>query len=165
MNKNPYLIGGLVVMGVVVIASVGYSWSRSGDDSAQEEKIEEDTELVATITEETLLVPKQRANVPTRKTAPTVTDDEKYQQAFNTYKNAGAYFQFKNCKGNPGSIVLKQNLYFMLDNRDKVARTIGVGDTSYIVPAEGYRVVQAKTIGLNYITCNGGGAARITIQE
>lgn len=89
-----------------------------------------------------------------------------YNDALNIYRNHGAYMQFASCRGNPGSISLKKNTKFMIDNRDNVPREYIVGNTEYVVAKYGFVIVTAPLYpGTYYITCNGGGAAAIQVQN
>lgn len=88
-----------------------------------------------------------------------------YEKALNEYRAKGAYFQFVNCAGNPGSLTLKRGTVFMLDNRDNKAHTIKVGKVAYSVAAYGYKLVNPQTLGVNQITCDGGGAATVNVQR
>lgn len=101
-----------------------------------------------------------------KKTTKTNTTVLTYAEALNIYKGSGYFFQFVNCHGSPGSLTMKVGTKFMIDNRDSVARTIVIqGATSYKVPAYNFTIAIApQNPGLYYITCNGGGAARITVQ-
>lgn len=87
---------------------------------------------------------------------------DKYIAATKAYTNLR--FQFVNCKATPGSFTVKKGTKFMLDNRDNAAHKIAVGKTVYSLGAYGWTVATANVVGLTYITCDGGGSARITVQ-
>ncbi|MDO8557854.1 MAG: hypothetical protein Q7S09_01525 [bacterium] len=90
---------------------------------------------------------------------------ETYQDALGVYSASGFRFQFSNCQASPGSLVMKVGAKFMLDNRDVVARTIGVSSKIYNIGAYGFAIATAPVqTGTHYITCNGGGTATISVQ-
>ncbi len=96
---------------------------------------------------------------------PAASASSDYEKALNDYRSRGAYFQFVNCAGNPGSLTLKRGTVFMLDNRDSKAHKIKVGSVTYNVAGYGYKLVNPQTLGLNHITCDGGGAAAVNVQR
>lgn len=100
------------------------------------------------------------------KTAVPVVATQKYLDALKIYKTSGYYFQFLDCHGAPGSLVLKKGKKFMLDNRDNQTRKIAiVGGQSFTISAYNFAIATAPaTLGLHYITCGGGGAATISVQ-
>jgi hypothetical protein len=90
-----------------------------------------------------------------------------YLDALKIYKTSGYYFQFVDCHGSPGSFTLKAGKKFMLDNRDPVARKIAItGVQTFNIRAYNFAIATAPSIpGDYYITCNGGGAAKIIVQK
>lgn len=80
------------------------------------------------------------------------------------YIESGFRFQFSDCHGLPGSLTVKRGKYFLLDNRDSKAITIAVAGQSYKIAAYGAAVAAVSKVGTHQITCNGGGAASITVQ-
>lgn len=95
----------------------------------------------------------------------TLSATEKYQQALNTYRSAGAYFQFVGCHANPGTLSIKRGVSYMIDNRDKAAHTIKVGNvSSYRVGGYGYAIVKAPAPGRYYITCDDGGSGLLNVE-
>lgn len=89
-----------------------------------------------------------------------------YNDALNIYRNHGAYIQFASCSGNPGSISIKRGTKFMIDNRDSVARIYVIGTMQYNVAQYGFAIVTTPLYaGTYYITCNGGGAAALQVQN
>lgn len=89
---------------------------------------------------------------------------ERYSQALNLYRGKGLYFQFLKCRGAPGSLTVKKGAQFMFDNRDEKEHVFKVGIVSYKIAPYWYAVVTARTLGTNYITCDGGGAAVVAVQ-
>jgi hypothetical protein len=102
---------------------------------------------------------------PSTPAAKPTSGSTSYEKALNEYRSKGAYFQFVNCAGNPGTLTLKRGTVFMLDNRDNKAHTIKVGKTAYYITAYGYKLANPQTLGVNQITCDGGGAASVNVQR
>lgn len=102
------------------------------------------------------------------KTSPTpLSATQKYLDAIRIYKNPGYYFQFVDCHGLPGTLTMKKGKKFMLDNRDAKTRRIAIsGGQSFKIGAYGFAIATAPTkAGTHYITCDGGGAATILVQQ
>ena len=100
-------------------------------------------------------------------TNPPLSATQRYLDAIRVYKNVGYYFQFVDCHGSPGTLTLKKGKKFMLDNRDGEAHKIAVqGGQTFQVKAYDFAIATApSTVGIHYITCDGGGAASITVQN
>lgn len=88
-----------------------------------------------------------------------------YPKAALPYIENGYRFQFSNCRGTPGSLVVKAGKYFLFDNRDAKSHTIAVAGQSYSVGAYGAAVAAVWKPGTYNITCDGGGAASLTVQK
>ena len=90
-----------------------------------------------------------------------------YLDAIKIYKTSGYYFQFVDCHAFRGSITLKAGKKFMLDNRDAKAHKLAIqGGQSFNIGSYGFAVATAPSaVGTHYITCDGGGAASITVQK
>ncbi len=104
----------------------------------------------------------------TVKTTPTpLSATQKYLDAIRIYKNPGYYFQFVDCHGSPGTLTMKKGKKFMLDNRDAKSRKIAIsGGQSFKISAYNFAIATAPTkAGTHYITCDGGGAATILVQQ
>ncbi|MBI2444473.1 MAG: hypothetical protein HYV42_04515 [Candidatus Magasanikbacteria bacterium] len=104
------------------------------------------------------------AAAPAAKPATAPTRNLSYTDAVKTYRTSGAYFQLVNCRGTPGTINLKKGVPFMIDNRDAKAHRVEVGGQAYQLKAYGFAIVTSQTIGINYITCDGSGAAGVNVQ-
>jgi hypothetical protein len=101
------------------------------------------------------------APAPTTTTAPKALT---YQQALTAY--AGYRIQFVSCHGSPGTLNLTVGKKFMLDNRDAKSHLIDVGKVGYRLGADGFAIATAPwTAGTYGITCDGGGAAQLTVQK
>lgn len=99
--------------------------------------------------------------VPKQPTAPAPTS---YSEALSLYGLTGYRIQFVNCSASPGSLVVKRGQKFMIDNRDAKAHVIAVGSAKYSLSAYGYRIVSTAQTGTLNITCDGGGAGRLTVN-
>ena len=89
----------------------------------------------------------------------------KYQQALTVYGSSGYRFQFSDCHGYPGKLVIKQNQKLMLDNRDPGKHTIVVKSQTFKVAGYDFAIATAKDLGTYNITCDGGGAAELTVER
>lgn len=87
-----------------------------------------------------------------------------YAQALKIYRTSGYYLQIDSCRGRPGIMTIKKGSKFMIDNRDPLAVKIGLGGKNYLIPKYGFTIISADRVGINYLTCNGGGAAQINVQ-
>jgi hypothetical protein len=96
---------------------------------------------------------------------PSKTQDQLYTAALKTYQNR---IQFAQChglvSGGIGTLVIKEGVKFMLDNRDPKAHTIAFGGQSYRIGAYNFSIVSATKIGIYPVTCDGGGAATLNVQ-
>ena len=81
------------------------------------------------------------------------------------YIESGYRIQFADCHGSPGSLTVKRGKYFLLDNRDETAATIGVAGQSYKIGPYGVAVAAVWKVGEHNITCNGGGAAKLIVEN
>ena len=81
------------------------------------------------------------------------------------YVESGYRFQFTDCHGSPGSLTVKSGKYFLLDNRDEKAITIGVAGQSYKIGPYGAAIAAVWKVGDHNITCNGGGAATLHVEK
>ncbi len=88
-----------------------------------------------------------------------------YPKTALPYIENGYRFQFSGCHGTPGSLVVKAGKYFLFDNRDAKSHTIAVAGQSYSVGAYGAAVAAVWKAGTYNITCDGGGAASLTVQK
>lgn len=93
------------------------------------------------------------------------TNNKAYNDALAIYGKNGYRIQFSQCHGIPGKLVVPQGNKYMLDNRDNAAHTIKVGPNSYRLGAYGFTIVTALNLGINNVTCDGGGAAQVTIEK
>ena len=81
------------------------------------------------------------------------------------YIESGYRFQFTKCHGTPGTLVVKAGKYFLLDNRDAQSHTFGLAGHSYSVGGYGASVAAVWKTGKYQLTCDGGGAASLTVEK
>ncbi len=182
-QKKLFLIF-LVAIGLFIIFILVFSASCL---NKQKEKNSEDTDLnfldvstievlnettttidsaTTTITSTTKIttIKKNSSNSADKTTSTSLSVTPDYIKASNIYKTSGYYFQFLNCRGTPGVLTMKKGTKFMLDNRDDKTRKFVIFDRNYNIGAYNYTIVTADKIGKHYITCDGGGAAQVTVQ-
>lgn len=170
MNKKNIYIA---LAGVLVLLVLGLIVRGGGDNADNQLDIEETNpdmfldSTTSTPTSTSTTAPAAKNPTPV-KTSPTpLSATQKYLDAIRIYKNTGYYFQFVECHGLPGSLTMKKGKKFMLDNRDNKTRKIAIqGGQSFKVGAYGFAVATAPSkAGTYYITCDGGGAAKIVVQQ
>lgn len=93
---------------------------------------------------------------------PAVELPTDYGDAVNTY--GMTRFQFSECNGTPGSIIVTRGSVVMLDNRNDDARTIAIGSKSYDIDAYGFVLYTADETGDLSVTCDGGGAGILHVK-
>ncbi len=97
---------------------------------------------------------------------PAVKQSDAYQIAINTYEYR---IQFVNCRGviapGVGTLSLKKNVKFMLDNRDKKAHVIAFAGQSHTVAGENFYIASIAKPGSYNLTCDGGGSAKLNIED
>ena len=93
------------------------------------------------------------------------TPTKNYVAALALYGKSGARFQFANCSGIPGSLHIKRNTKFMIDNRDNKSHAIGIGAKAYQLAAYDFAIVSVQTVGTFNITCDGGGSAQVGVEN
>jgi hypothetical protein len=159
-------------IGVVLITVVAVYFMYAKKESAPSEQPPQNAETSTPAQTEGLATPSVTPSSPTgvkkpvaKPTAPPENID--YQTALTTYRTSGYLFQFTDCRGTPGSLMMKVGTKFMMDNRDGKARKIAInGIKTYSVGAYDFVIAVAPSkAGLYYITCDGGGAAQINVQN
>ncbi len=172
--KNPWLwIGGVVVVVLIVVAA----WYSRTPESANEQVADtnqtpaaneeaSNPEPVAAEPEDSEPAASAPAKTPAK---PVVTPkpSNAYELAMEKYKYR---LQFVNCHGTAslpgaGTLVVKKNVQFMLDNRDKVAHTFVFASRSYKVGGEQWLIQSIAKPGKYNITCDGGGAGTIQVED
>lgn len=122
--------------------------------------------------EEESNTPPPRLNLPRGTTPPPqippqkvfdVHDGLTFQEAMAMFGNYGYRYQFVECHGNPGGFVIKQATKFMLDNRDSRQHQFVVATQNFLIPGYDFVITSSKDIGTYMITCDGGGAAQLTV--
>ncbi len=88
-----------------------------------------------------------------------------YTAALALYGGQGNRFQFVKCSGLPGTMTIKRSAKFMIDNRDNAAHQISLGGYTYPLKAYDFALIQVQKTGDYNITCDGGGAAHISVES
>jgi hypothetical protein len=152
------------VVGVVAIIIIAaWIWRSSGTDNQTANT--SNTAQVASTGETASSTDSTPTSTP--KAATPAQKSLAYTQAINTYQYR---IQFSDCRGtvgnstNVGTLSIKKGTKFLLDNRDPEAHTIAFKGQSYKIPAYGYVVATATTVGEYPVTCDGGGAAVLKVQ-
>jgi len=171
--KKFYIILGIA--GLVLIIWLVFRDKKSASLVSNENKSEQNssTTLSSTVSNTSSTTSTASVKAPvvpkiTIKASPTpISATQKYLDALKLYKSSGYYFQFVSCHGMPGLLTLKKGKKFMLDNRDNISRKIAiVGGQSFKIAPYSFAIATApSTIGTHYITCDGGGAASIKVQQ
>ncbi len=181
-DKKPYftiiLVSVLVILSLVywivhafkneekIIEDTPYDFWNNSSTTLDSSSTVSSTQNNATTTTGTII----KKPSPTKKTTITKTASTSlsatgdYLKARNSYQASGYYFQFLNCHGSPGSLVVKKGAKLMLDNRDNKTRKIVFMSRLYSIGAYSYTIVTADKLGKSYITCDGGGAAQIEVK-
>ena len=157
VNKKFIYIGAGVVL---LLAASYFVWLKN----RQPNSADTSTEKAATTTTSSVIIMPKKSSSPA---SSPLSATQRYLDAIRVYKSVGYYFQFVDCHGSPGTFTLKKGKKFMLDNRDNVTHKIAVqGGQSFQVGAYNFAIATApSTLGTHYITCDGGGAASIVVQQ
>lgn len=78
---------------------------------------------------------------------------------------SGYAFQFLDCHGTPGQLVVKSGKSFVLDNRSPEPVTIRIAGKSWRVPGHSAAAASVSVPGTHNITCDGGGAATLVVAK
>lgn len=80
-------------------------------------------------------------------------------------KATGYSFQFLDCHGTPGQLVVKSGKSFVLDNRSPDPVTISVAGKTWRVAGHSSAAASVSAPGTHNITCDGGGAATLVVAK
>ncbi len=170
MNKYISFLGSIVGVLALMGAGCARQSPMSNTQNNPTDNITVTTSAVeatpTTTTKSVTTTPQQSATVKKTTVKPNVTAAMKYTEVMQMYQKSGYRFQFLNCQATPGNMTLKARVKFMLDNRDAETHKIKVGGTSYTVGSYNYVIATApSTVGTHYVTCDGGGSARINVEK
>lgn len=157
----------LGVGAVILVGTLVYTFSKN---TVPEQKNEETkTEQTATTTQnsETVSTTADTGDTTVNKVIAkpkpkTAKPFASYEKALESYQYK---FQFVNCTAIPAKLTFKQGVKVMLDNRDAVARTIGIGTTKYTIQAYDFVIATAPTAGTYVLTCNGRTVGEVKTQK
>lgn len=88
-----------------------------------------------------------------------------YTDALAVYAKNGTRLQFDKCSGIPGSVTVKRYTKFMIDSRDGKTHRFGIGTQTFTLGAYDYAIISLAKTGSYNITCDGGGAASVSVQN
>ncbi len=164
-----YIYIGLAIILLIIIFA--FAFRNNGADQTDSDSADSQENLTsadgsATSTTSTADTTKKSTS-PTKAPPAPLSATQRYLDAIKIYKTSGYYFQFVDCHGLPGSLTLKKGKKFMLDNRDAKTRKIAIkGGQSFTITAYNFAIATAPSKpGTYYITCDGGGAASILVQQ
>lgn len=166
-NKTLYIwlgIGGIFLVFVIFI--LARNSPNSEINKSEYSNTASSTEQTASSSPATASTTNQTAKIPVIKRPPVPTGQtasESYLQALKIYKNSGYYLQFYPCQATPGTLTVKKGSKIMLDNRDSKTHVIGIKSVKYNIGSYNFAIATLNTLGTNYITCDGGGSAQITV--
>lgn len=80
-------------------------------------------------------------------------------------RDSGYSFQFLDCHGTPGQLVVKSGKSFLLDNRSPDPVTISVAGKTWRVAGHSAAAASVSAPGTHNITCDGGGAATLVVAK
>lgn len=147
-QKNALLV--IIVVGVVALLG---DWAiRSSREAQQAEQSA-----------------RQAAEVVQRVTSAPREHELTYSQAINLYGSEGSrnrlQFSGTGCMASPGTMTVKQGTRVLFDNRGFQARTYKVGSQTVRIEANDFAVITMYELGNLNVTCDGGGTAKINVQQ
>lgn len=152
MNKTTaYALAGVAV--IVVAAVAIYASNRKNNNPGT---------LPATGLQQTPDQNSQASATPIAAPAPKPAPRLNYGEALKAYPYR---FQFSQCHGLPGSMVVKKGSIVMLDNRDPKAHTIKADGQTFRVNAYDFALLHTSLISNSFVTCDGGGAAMLNVEK
>jgi hypothetical protein len=158
------IISILIIWGIVYFVTLKKPQSSDGVD-LQRQQVEQPKQEVTPPVESATTTPT--STPPKTSTAPapkkTTTNTNGYEAALEKY-GKGLRIQFVECHSNPGKLVVKSGVAFMLDNREGNAHVFKVAGQTFNIPAWGYTITSIRAEGDHDLTCDGGGSAVITVQ-
>lgn len=172
MNKNILfsftLLASLITMGVGCSSSNQASSDFDVPSFITGDFINNDGSSGVAISSNAMIVSaivKPGVTIVKTKTGTTNVQTKDYGTALGIYGKSGYRFQFSSCSGNPGSLTMKLGTKFMIDNRDDKSHQIAIGSQSYKLGAYDFAIISIKKVGSFNITCDGGGAAQVSVQK
>lgn len=101
---------------------------------------------------------------PVKKPGASASAPKQYVVDAAKFKASGYYIQiYPGCQATPGSLTVKKGSAVMFDNRNSKGHTIAYKGVNHWLAAYGYAVLTFSTTGDNYVTCDGGGSAKVVV--
>ena len=163
MKKNEYIWLGV---GILALLLVVYFVTRSAktNQTANQQTSNSNTPSTSTQNQPPTTTRATTKPVVTKPPVPTgQTASQSYLQALSIYQKSGYYIQFFPCQASPGSLIVKKGSKIMLDNRDSKTHLIGIRSVRYNIGSYNFAIATVDSLGTNYVTCDGGGSAQITV--
>lgn len=115
----------------------------------------------ATATTKPTTVTKSTTKTSTKASAPAT---KAYVVDAAKFKASGYFIQlYPGCQATPGSLNVKKGSEVMFDNRNSKGHTIAYKGVNHWLNAYGYAILTFNSVGDNYVTCDGGGSAKVTV--
>src|SRR3989338_5671853 len=155
----------LVIAIVLVLAAIAiYSWvGNSSDESMEQGPIpnsQDSSEIILDASPPPVSPPAK--STTTTKPTDILKQDQEYQAAVAKYQYR---FQIVDCHGSPGVLTMKEGSPFMIENKSAASHVFAVGTKKYTIKPYWFVVATAPSAGTYFITCDGGGAARLDSQK
>lgn len=107
---------------------------------------------------------KTTVKTPPKTTATTPSAPKSYVVDSTKFKTSGYYIQiYPGCQATPGNLTVKKGSQVMFDNRNDKGHTIAYKGVNHWLGAYGYAILKFDYLGDNYVTCDGGGSAKVTV--
>ena len=163
----------LAIAAAIIIAIAGYALSQStSKNGGLSDGNGAVSEPGATAGDSTVPTPNSDTTTTTGTTGTTAKPPagntavtQSYADAYKIYAASGFRYQFVNCSGDPGSMVVKTGQKFMMDNRDNKSHKFVVQGKAITIGNYGFAVITAGKVGTSKITCDGGGAADLIVSR
>ncbi len=154
-------------VGLIVILVLGLAvWQNKKQDSRTLENISKNQEQQANTTPEPTKAPQESTSTQST-TKSGSASALTLEQAIKKYPNR---LIFNNCRGSTGrqssgSLVVKLNTQWLLQNSDEKSHKYAVGAQSFSLKPYGFVVVTAKQIGDFPVYCDNFPGAELTVQK
>ncbi len=164
MKKNEFIWLGVGVLGLFLVVFLVARSTKTNQPADQQSNKPSASNTPATNQPSATTT---RATAKPAVTKPSVSTGQtampSYIQALSTYQKSGYYIQFFPCQASPGSLIVKRGSKVMLDNRDNKTHVIGIRSVRYSIGSYNFAIATVDSLGTNYVTCDGGGSAQITV--
>ncbi len=162
-DRTRYIAAGVGIIILAAITAMAFSNKDDEQKSADSAPTNTTAEVTtSTTTPNTTTVDTGDKTTNVKAKPKTAKPFASYQKALESYQYK---FQFVNCTAVPAKLTFKQGVKVMLDNRDAVARTIGIGNTKYTIQAYDFVIATAPAAGNYALTCAGRTVGEVKTQK